>query len=331
MIRQPSLISNVSQILRSTIEAALTMTDDPLTPATDIRPRDGCALVVGATGGVGRPLLRGLAGRFRRVYGTSRRGGDGLLPFDLAANRSILDVLPVEPIELAVIAAAQTRADACERDPVGARQTNVTGTIELIRQLQSRGILPIFLSSDYVFGERGDAAYFEDSAACPANEYGRQKVEVEQALQSSGRPYAVFRLGRVLLDEPGGGGLLDEACDRLLAGTPYSAADDQCFSTTTIDDLVQGILLAASGKLRGLVHVAAHPTNRYELVLRICRALGTAESLVRRCRLRDVLGQAPRSACTTIESRRLGREVPFRFTAPQSAIDRIAAARIAGR
>lgn len=284
-------------------------------------------LIVGATGGVGRRLLASLRPFCRAVFGTSRRGDSaGLLPFDLADSPPQATWLPPDPLDLAIIAAAETRADVCETEPVASHRINVLGTIQLIEQLWARRILPVFLSSDYVFGADAAESHDETAPTSPINEYGKQKVEVEAFLRNSGRPYVVLRLGRVLIDEPGGGGILDEACQRLLAGTVYHAADDQRFSTTQIDDATAAIVAIFRGDLRGVIHAAAHPTSRFELVARMGRALQLDEGLVQACKLNTVSGPARRPRCTVLRSRRLGTEVPFTFADPQAAIDRLAAA-----
>src|SRR5262245_48028655 len=161
------------------------------TPVT--RQLLGPTLVVGASGYLGRHFLAEFREADASTVGTSRRPtGNGLVPLDLMAP----DVggLPLSGCRQAVIAAAITKVDACEADPEGTRRVNVLGTLALVRQLWDRDILPVFLSSDYVFPGTDPSGYGDSAQPCPATEYGRQKAEVEAALGTSGRPHLVLRL-----------------------------------------------------------------------------------------------------------------------------------------
>lgn len=280
-------------------------------------------MIIGATGLVGRRLLRHFKQTAHTVLGTARRPEADLLPLDLAAPPTRADWLPSARSGLAVVAAAQTKADVCESDPVGTRRINVDGTIHVLRQLQAAGFMPVYLSSDYVFGADGATEYVESSPTCPTNEYGRQKVEVEQFLQSTGKDYLILRLGRVLTDEPGGGCVLDEACRRLLSGTVYRAAHDQWFSTVYVEDVARVIEYAARHGRRNIIHAATSPTNRYELVREIGRRLGTDSGLVQSCSIDDVPGSAKRPKRTVIVPQRLNEAKDFAFTDVQTVIERM--------
>src|SRR5262249_31541601 len=146
--------------------------------------------------------------------------------------------LPLSGCRQAVIAAAITKVDACEADPEGTRRVNVLGTLALVRQLWDRDILPVFLSSDYVFPGTDPSGYGDSAQPCAATEYGRQKAEVEAALGTSGRPHLVLRLSKVFGLQKGDGTLLDDMAAALAARRHIAAAFDQVFCPAWVRDVV---------------------------------------------------------------------------------------------
>lgn len=280
----------------------------------DGRPR---VLIVGGSGLVGR----GLSAYFRRtgasVVATSSRAllGDDFVPFDLRSGDTTGLALQESHYRFAVLAAAVTQADRCEEQPETARGINVDGTLALTEKLFAANIVPVFLSSDYVFDGASPEPYDEAAMTRPLNEYGRQKLEVEQALAASGNEHLVVRLGRVVTDRRGGGCMLDEACRRLLSGTEYSAAADQRFSMIYVDDVARLIDEAMRCGVRGLIHGAAPGSvSRYELVGDVAAELSVTTELVRPCRLAEVSGTARRPLNTALHSRRAAAELGFAFT-----------------
>lgn len=79
--------------------------------------------------------------------------------------------------------AANRQPDACENNPEQARRINVEATQSLAELTSSRGILLIYISTDYVFpGVEGDAPYETDAEPKPTNIYGQMKRDGEVAV-----------------------------------------------------------------------------------------------------------------------------------------------------
>ena len=103
----------------------------------------------------------------------------------------------------AFLCAAVTDMRACQEDPALTRQVNVANTIELMRRLADRGTHLVFLSSSQVFdGETANPT--EEAATCPKNEYGAQKLAVEQAIERYQLPAAILRPTKILASHPVG-------------------------------------------------------------------------------------------------------------------------------
>src|SRR5689334_22327349 len=137
----------------------------------------GRALIVGGDSLVGSALQAHCRKAGIAVDLTSRRPGAGAIPLDLGNP----DFAPLArgDYRVAFLCAAVTSMQACQEQPEASRRINVDNTLELMRRLAGRGTHCVFLSSSQVFdGETPAPA--EDAETCPKNEYGAQKLAVEQ-------------------------------------------------------------------------------------------------------------------------------------------------------
>ena len=84
--------------------------------------------------------------------------------------------------------AANRQPDACEKNPEQARKINVEATRALAEGTNARGILLIYISTDYVFaGREGEAPYETDAKTNPTNIYGEMKRDGEEAVLEATR------------------------------------------------------------------------------------------------------------------------------------------------
>src|SRR5207247_3337017 len=133
-------------------------------------------LLIGAAGLVGHHVRAALAGR--DVIATYHRDPvDGGVPLDITDATAVRRIIAEAKPAAIVLAAADPYVEGAERDPSGTRRINVDAAAT-IRDAARDATLVVF-SSEYVFdGTR--LAYREDDAAAPLNEYGRQKVALEE-------------------------------------------------------------------------------------------------------------------------------------------------------
>ena len=83
----------------------------------------------------------------------------------------------------AIVCSAVANMSSCTSEEGLSHSTNVTHTNRLIDELHTLGIKCLFLSTGAVYdGIKGD--YKELDQSSPINEYGRQKVEVENYILS---------------------------------------------------------------------------------------------------------------------------------------------------
>ena len=78
--------------------------------------------------------------------------------------------------------AANRFPDKVDKDPEGTRKLNIEASKSLAKQCAERGIVLVYISTDYVFsGKEGEAPYEADAQTGPTNLYGQTKLDGEQA------------------------------------------------------------------------------------------------------------------------------------------------------
>ncbi|KAK4204336.1 hypothetical protein QBC40DRAFT_273265 [Triangularia verruculosa] len=143
------------------------------------------AVVTGATGLLGRQVLKAFANNDWTVKGTglSRADGTDLLKLDLANADELKKVLDHVKPQVVVHCAANRFPDKVDKDPEGTRALNVEAPRTLAQLCAERSILLIYISTDYVFpGKPGDAPYENNAEPAPTNLYGQTKLDGERAV-----------------------------------------------------------------------------------------------------------------------------------------------------
>ncbi|KAM0596330.1 hypothetical protein ACHAPN_004580 [Verticillium nonalfalfae] len=143
------------------------------------------ALVTGATGLLGRQVVKAFEKREWNVKGTG---------FSRADNVSVFKVDLGDAVEV------QKRfPDKVDKDPEASKALNVEATRSLAKLCADRSVLLIYISTDYVFsGKEGEAPYETDAQTGPTNLYGQTKLDGELALLDEYRKAGKEALGVVL-------------------------------------------------------------------------------------------------------------------------------------
>jgi len=220
-----------------------------------------------------------------RALGTqSKPNHPELIVFDLRKHRirNCVDegfFQTDEPV-IGIICAGVSRLDLCRLEQQTSYQINVQGTFHLIDDLVDAGAKPVFLSSDGVFD--GTLGYYnEQHPCCPLHEYGRQKVQVEEYLQSVAPDNLIIRPGRLVGDDVAESHLLSEWYRLTQQQQQIACIEKQILSPTYVNDLAKGIILACQQGLSGLYHLA-NPEffPREELAQQFLWALGSQTEVV---------------------------------------------------
>ena len=218
--------------------------------------KSGRALVVGGDSLVGSELQVHCRKLGWAVDASSRRPearqAAGAIFLDLGDP----DFAPVQraSYDVAFVCAAVTSMQACQSDPARSRRINVDNTLDLMRRLADRGTHLVFLSSSQVFD--GEMPMPDEAApTAPKNEYGTQKLAVEEAIERQKLPAAVLRVTKVLADRPVG--VFKGWFEALAKGQPVQAATNMALSPVMVADVAEAAERLAAGRHCGVWHLGS--------------------------------------------------------------------------
>ncbi|WP_372016011.1 dTDP-4-dehydrorhamnose reductase [Pseudoxanthomonas sp. 10H] len=153
-------------------------------------------LVVGATGQVGRELLRSLK-PLGEVVATSRDGrledGSACQAVDLADLAGLERLVDRIKPSAVINAAAYTAVDKAESDQEAAFAVNGQAPGALARACARAAVPFVHYSTDYVFDGQGAVPYREDAPTAPLGVYGASKLAGEEAVRAAGGQHLILR------------------------------------------------------------------------------------------------------------------------------------------
>jgi dTDP-4-dehydrorhamnose reductase len=155
-------------------------------------------LLVGATGQLGRLLLRSLAplGELTATIHHPRPKDPALAgcrPLDLSNQADVRAAVREVRPTLIVIAAAYTAVDKAEQEADLAQAVNATAPGILAEEGQRFGAAVVHYSTDYVFNGTGARPWTENQPTAALNAYGRSKLAGEERIRASGAPHLIMR------------------------------------------------------------------------------------------------------------------------------------------
>jgi dTDP-4-dehydrorhamnose reductase len=112
---------------------------------------------------------------------------------DLGNSASIIKIVREYRPDVIVNATAYTAVDKAESEPALAQAINGIGPGVLAEEARKLKGLLIHYSTDYVFDGTKGTPYVEADLPNPVNVYGESKLTGEQAVQSVGGDYLIFR------------------------------------------------------------------------------------------------------------------------------------------
>jgi dTDP-4-dehydrorhamnose reductase len=153
-------------------------------PRSRIRPARR-AVVLGASGQVGRHAAEALSARGFEVTGTfATRDAPGLRRLDLLDDGAVLACLREVRPAVCLLCSALTNVERCEEEPARAEAANARAPGVVAAACREVGARAVYLSTEYVFdGTTGP--YAEGDPTSPVSVYGRTKLRARCA---SSRP-----------------------------------------------------------------------------------------------------------------------------------------------
>ena len=215
----------------------------------------GRVVITGATGQLGRQLVRAYEGAGHEVQGLGRT------EFDIADPSRDELIVAFAP-DVIVNAAAWTDVDGCARDPDRALLVNGRAAGRVAALATACGALSVQISTNEVFDGLLDRPYRPDDDARPINSYGASKLAGERAVADANPRHLIVRTA--WLFGPGGTNfvtkILGAARRAVASGEPLRVVDDEWGNPTWTPDLATAVVtLTDAFTDAAIVHAAGVP------------------------------------------------------------------------
>jgi dTDP-4-dehydrorhamnose reductase len=235
----------------------------------DLAPLRGASiLITGAGGMLGSALVESLETLAVdcRLTALDRRA------LDVRDREAVFAQRAVDP-DFIFHCAANSLADACERNPVECREIQVGGTehvIELARECRAQVIYP---QSVFIF-DGSELPVTESTKPAPMSAYGRFKLEAEQCLSAALPDSLIVRMagffGGDARDKNFVGTFMRWLFEAIPRGERRCQIGDRIWQPTYTIDLAQNLLLLVASKRDGVYHMGARGEASFFDVARAC-------------------------------------------------------------
>lgn len=236
--------------------------------------------VAGARGLVGSHLVGALRAGSWPLVSADRDPGPADVALDITDAEAVARFLDVHAVTVFVCAAANPSVEGCEKDPRGTRPVNVEAPLAIARRLSGGGGRLVAFSSEYVFDGARRTPYEEQDATRPLNEYGRQKLELEQGLLALGG-HLVIRTSAVYGREERRKNFVYQLLDHAARGASFAVPGDQLVTPTAARSLAALTAQAVERGLEGVLHLAGSEViGRVPFARLACQVFGLDERIV---------------------------------------------------
>jgi dTDP-4-dehydrorhamnose reductase len=260
-------------------------------------------MIIGATGLLGKPLMRQWTGV--EMMGTGSRD------LDIRDAAQVREQIEGNRPDWIVLAAAYTDVDGCEKNSDMAFAVNRDGAVNVAGAAKSAGAKLLFVSSDYVFDGAKTAPYEINDARNPRSVYGRSKAEAELRLLEILPDVCIVRTSWLY---GVGGKCFPDTILKLAATRPaLDVVNDQRGSPTYTVDLAKAIIELCGNDARGIVHACnAGDCTWFDFAREIVKDAGL-NTQVRPVSSAQMARPAPRPAYSVLSAtslHRYGIEMP---------------------
>ncbi|KAF9545771.1 hypothetical protein EC957_010519 [Mortierella hygrophila] len=241
-------------------------------------------LITGASGLLGRAVVTEFKNAGHEVVGVafSRAKGD-LKKLDLEDSNAVQAFVDAENPDVIVHCAAERRPDVVEKNPDGAKNLNVQVPGLLADLTNDRGILLIYISTDYVFDGTSPPYDVRDKAN-PLNLYGQTKYDGEKEIKKLNSSAIILRVPILYgATEYNGESAVNSLIDSVKDGKAVSMDHYGVRYPTNVADVAR-VVKDLSTKVRhekvfisGILHFSGEEKyTKYEICQVIAKVLGTS-------------------------------------------------------
>ncbi len=183
--------------------------------------------------------------------------------------------------------AAKADVDGCEKDKIlgengDAYKINVLGTKNVVEACRKNRKMIVYVSTDFVFGDREKNPHQEEDQPDPVNYYGWTKYKGEEIVKESGLPYLILRIAYPYRSSfPLKKDFMRGIKEKLENRQKIMAITDHFMTPTFIDDIVAAFDMLITKKATGVFHVVGSEfITPYGAALKIARAYNLDVSLI---------------------------------------------------
>src|SRR4051794_13282852 len=215
------------------------------------------ALVIGASGFLGRCLTRTLVANGIEQLGTSfTRPGPQLEQLDLREAEAVRSLITSWRPDVILVAADVPAARRREltKDDSDARALIVGGAEAAARAATNLGALVVLYSPPTVFA--GPDSHGEDEATDPSSGHGALKAEAEAILKREAPRHLIVRTGEVYGWDRTADDLVQRLDQRVRGGGTLPASEQRTVQPTLVDYLAEATLRLIQTETTGTVHIA---------------------------------------------------------------------------
>lgn len=237
-------------------------------------------LIIGASGLVGSYLYKTFL-PIGEVIGTAfPQSRKDLLFLDIRDKDVLKKVFLEFKPEVVLCPAAVSNVELCQAHPEECRSVNIEGLKNVIQESRQIKSKVVFFSSEYVFdGKAGP--YSEEDLPNPINEYGKEKLEIENLIQKELADYIIVRTTVIYGWEKEGKNFVIQILKNIKKGISMKVPVDQISSPTYAEDLAGAVRELVNSNQKGIFNiVGSQLMNRYEFAKAVCNVFSLDAGLL---------------------------------------------------
>lgn len=223
------------------------------------------SLIIGARGLVGTALRKYLPSALCGISVETKEKNE--VYTDITKYESLFKVFSSYRPQVVYLSAAITHVDKCE--DAGTNIVNVRGATTVLRLCEMFDAKLVYFSSSYVFDGKKKLPYLPQDDPNPLNNYGKQKLVMENLILQSDAPSLILRTVGVYGEERLKKNFAKQVISAVFKGQKVYAPVDQQMNPILSDDLAK-VAIRLAEKHRGIWHVAGDECiSKYEFARRI--------------------------------------------------------------
>jgi dTDP-4-dehydrorhamnose reductase len=245
-------------------------------------------ILTGANGFLGQHASLFFADKGFDVYAVSRN--ESRIPFhknifyqstELTNVSSVNKMVDQIKPDIIIHNAAMSKPDECEQNKDACILHNVTATQYLVDAANKHGVLFIYISTDFIFGENGP--HPEDALPQPLNFYGKSKLMAEEFVKTFAFTYSIVRPVFIYGSYWEGmrPSFIQWVQQNLAVGKSIKVVDDQFRTPTYMIDICKGIEQIIVQKKHEIFHLAGSEIlTPYAMAIQVAEILALNAALV---------------------------------------------------